>query len=270
MFQIHCIALTKNEVDVVGCCLTEAARWADHIYVFDGSSTDGTWEVVRSLRNPRIVPWKQDGKLFKEGLRAEVFNEFRHLSREGDWWLRLDVDEFYPEDPRIFFSRVPKGRNFVWGTNVEYYLTEKDLAEIDFIQPFEKVMPQLRYYKVFWSEARAFRYRDRLVWSPDRSWPSHPGLVHRERIVFKHYPYRSPKQIQMRLDVRRDHRARGWQGWDHAKELDWSEKIVQAADCHRDDGQNPLKIDEAKLPRHLEKPLTRLAKHLLHGAGVWA
>lgn len=269
-FKIHCIALTKNEADVIGYCLTEAAQWADYIYVYDGASTDGTWEVVKSLNHPRIIPWKQDGKVFKEGLRAEVFNEFRRLSSEGDWWLQLNVDEFYPENPRTFFRRIPGNRNFIWGTNIEYYLTERDIDGLNFDLPFEQIKPQLRYYKVTWSEPRAFRYRKRLVWSEDAAWPWHPGLVHRERIIFKHYPYRSPRQIQMRLDVRRDNRARGFEGWDHAKEAEWQAKIVNHKECLYDDGRSPLVIDESVLPRHLEKSWVRFVKGVMHGAGIWA
>lgn len=268
-FKIHCIALTKNEADVIALCLTETAKWADYIYVYDGQSTDGTWEIVKSLNNPRIIPWKQDGKVFKEGLRSEVFNEFRHLSSEGDWWLQLNVDEFYPENPRAFFERVPSGHNFVWGTTVEYYLTEKDTQELDFSKPFDQIQPLLHYYKVFWSEARAFRYRKRLVWNTNWAWPRHPGLVAKERIVFKHYPYRSPQQIQMRLDVRRDNRARGFEGWDHAKELNWKSKIVGHEECQFDDGQRPLVIDESKLQPHLEKSHIRILKKLMHGIHVW-
>ena len=268
-FKIHCIALTKNEVDVIGLCLTKAAIWADNIYVYDGASTDGTWDVVKSLDHPRIIPWKQDGKVFKEGLRAEVFNEFRHLSAEGDWWLQLNVDEFYPENPRDFFSRVPLAHNFVWGTNVEYYLTQKDIQELDFSQPFEHLQSALHYYKVFWSEPRAFRYRRRLVWKTDWAWPRHPGIVAKERIVFKHYPYRSPQQIQMRLDVRRDNRDRGFAGWDHAKELDWRSKIVCDQECHYDDAHSPLRIVESELPPHLEPLGVRFVKKLMHSTGIW-
>jgi|ERR1017187_7767309 glycosyltransferase involved in cell wall biosynthesis len=268
-FKIHCIALTKNEADVIGLCLTEAAKWADHIYVYDGQSTDGTWEIVKSLNHPRIIPWKQDGKVFKEGLRAEVFDEFRHLSSEGDWWLQLNVDEFYPEDPRTFFQRVPPAHGVVWGTNVEYYLTEKDIEELDFSQSFERIRPALRYYKVFWSEPRAFRYRPRLVWNPEWAWPRHPGLVAKERIIFKHYPYRSPQQIQMRLDVRRDNRSRGFAGWDHAKELNWKSKIVSHQECRYDDRCSPLRIIESELPCHLELLWMRSVKRVMHGTGMW-
>ena len=60
--KIHCLMLTKNEADVVrSYSLTEAAKWADHIYVYDGASTDGTWEIINSMNDPRIVARKQEG-----------------------------------------------------------------------------------------------------------------------------------------------------------------------------------------------------------------
>jgi hypothetical protein len=82
-FKIHFLLVTKNEQDFIALCLNEAAKWADYIYVYDGLSTDKTWDIVQYFNNPRIIPWKQDGKVFSEGLRAEIFNEFRHLSHEG-------------------------------------------------------------------------------------------------------------------------------------------------------------------------------------------
>jgi glycosyltransferase involved in cell wall biosynthesis len=268
-FKIHCIALTKNEADVVGLCLREASRWADHIYVYDGASTDGTWEIVKQLESDCIIPWKQDGKVFREGLRAEVFEAFRRNSSPGDWWLQLNVDEFYPESPRTFFSSLASSYSFVWGINVEFVLTQGDIDVLDFSQPFEAIMPQLRHYYVTWSEPRAFRYRDALQWSLSAAWPIHAGLVAPQRIVFKHYPYRSPLQIQSRLDVRREARARGFEGWAHASQQSWKEKIVDASRCSVDDKSGRYEIDETKLPRHLEPALMRAAKRVLHGTGIW-
>lgn len=267
-FKIHCIVLCKNEADVIEICLREAVKWADSIYVYDGGSTDGTWEIVRSLNHPHIIPWKQDGKVFKEGLRAEVFNKFRHLSSNGDWWFQLNADEFYLESPRTFLARVPKEQNFVWGTMVEYVLTEKDIAVIDFFQPFENVMPLLRYYYVAWSEPRAFRYRGGLIWQDDSAWPRHVGVVAKERIVYKHYPCRSPRQLQARWATRKENRERGFEGWKENNEA-WRLAIKNSNDFLFDDGNSPLKIDEAKLPRHLEKSHVRLLKHILHRSGIW-
>jgi glycosyltransferase involved in cell wall biosynthesis len=267
-FKIHCIALCKNEADVVGVCLREAAKWADFIYVYDGGSTDGTWEIVKHLNDSHIIAWKQDGKVFKEGLRAEVFNEFRHRASNGDWWFQLNVDEFYPDNPRTFLARVPKGQHFVWGNMAEYVLTEKDVATLDFSLPFENIMNRLHYYHVCWSEPRAFRYRSRLKWDDQSAWPRHTGLIARERIVYKHYPCRSPKQLQTRWATRKENRDRGFEGWKQNNEA-WRQTIKDSKDFLFDDGVSPLKINETKLPRHLEKPHVRLLKQILHNTGVW-
>jgi glycosyltransferase involved in cell wall biosynthesis len=261
--------MVKNEADVVRHSLTEAAKWADYIYVYDNGSTDETWEIVESMNHPRVIPWKQTTETFREGLRADPFNAFRHTACPGDWWFRFDADEFYPQNPRAVLERTPRGHDFVWGTYLEYFLTDKDVAELDFTQPFEEIRPQLRYYKVFYSEPRAFRYRTKLAWSSERPWPSHPGIVARERVPFQHYPYRSPKQIQMRLDVRREQRARGVKLWDHAKEANWREKIVNHKECRFDDQSGYFQIDESVLPRHLDPLPRRMAKMVLHGSGVW-
>ena len=267
-FKIHCIALCKNEADVVGVCLQEATKWADYIYVYDGGSTDGTWEIVKKLNHSGIIPWKQDAKVFREGLRAEVFNEFRHQSSKGDWWLQLNVDEFYIGNPKAFFSRVPRGQDLVWGIMAEYVLTEKDVAAIDFSLPFEKVMPLLRYYYVAWSEPRAFRYRAGLIWNEDWAWPRHAGVVAKERIIYKHYPCRSPKQMQARWKARRENGERGLGGWKENTER-WRQTIKNSKEFMFDDGISPLKIDESALPRHLEAPYLRFARRVLHRCGIW-
>jgi Glycosyl transferase family 2 len=267
-FKIHCITVCKNEADVINVCLLDAIRWADYIYVYDGGSTDGTWESVKKLNHPGIVPWKQDTKVFREGLRAEVFNEFRHQSAKGDWWLQLNADEFYVGNPRTFFSQVPKGQDFVWGIMVEYVLTERDVANIDFALAFEKIMPLLRYYYVAWSEPRAFRYRHGLIWNDDWAWPRHAGVAAEQRIIYKHYPCRSPKQLEARWKTRKENRERGFEGWKEDAES-WRRTIKDSKEFTFDDGISPLKIDESALPRHLEVPYVRLTKQMLHGCGIW-
>src|SRR5947199_9544230 len=108
-FKIHCIALCKNEADVVGVCLQEAIKWADFIYVYDGGSTDGTWESVKKLNHSGIIPWKQDAKVFREGFRAEDFKKFRQQSSNERGCYKLKEDEFSLGIPKPFFSCVPRG-----------------------------------------------------------------------------------------------------------------------------------------------------------------
>ena len=168
-FKIHAICVVKNEVDIIAACLRSAEQWADRIIVYDNKSDDGTWEVVKGLANARIIPWKQDGKVFQESIRAEVFNNFKAQASPGDWWCRLDADEFYVEDPKIFLARVPWPYHVVWGIAAEFYLTEEDLGK-GFLAPIENRLEALRYYRVENSEPRFFRHRKGLRWPMNTGW----------------------------------------------------------------------------------------------------
>jgi hypothetical protein len=266
--KIHSILLTKNEDDVIGHCLREAMRWSDYIYVYDGLSTDATWDIVQSMAGPQVVPFKQDGKVFSEGLRAEVFDAYRGRASEDDWWCQLNADEFYIDDPKQFLSRVRASRQVVWGLFVQYYLTPVEVDTLDFSKPCEDVLPQLRHYRADWAERRFFRHRARLEWDHKHAWPRHLGVSEENLIRFKHFPYRSPRQIQTRLDVRRNNRERGFEGWDTAKDLSWKEKIVpvDGLDVDHQDGNY---INRVKGQNHVDPAMRRLMQHTMRRLGVW-
>jgi glycosyltransferase involved in cell wall biosynthesis len=267
--KIFCMCLTKNEADIIRECLKEASEWADRIFVYDGESTDGTWEIVNEMSNDCIVPWKRDGKVFREGLRAEIFERFRHESSEEDWWCELNADEFYVEDPRSFLKKVTDGYHVVWATAIQYYLTYQDVQEYDFVGQFSEDREKIRYYKANSAERRFFRYRERLTWKLNDAWPKHLGLVYPEKLRFRHFHLRSPQQIQTRLDVRRDNRERGFEGWDHAKEEDWREKLRSREELNYDQKGEELVVDENLIPDHLEPKWQRAVKRVLHGTGIW-
>lgn len=267
--RIHSICVVKNEADIVGQCLREALAWSDFIYVYDGDSTDGTWDVVKSMAGDRVIAWKQDGKVFQESLRAEVFNAFRERATEGDWWCHLDADEFYFKDPKAFLATVPRRYQVVWGAMVQFYLTQADVAALAHDAPFEAAREQLRYYDVVHSEPRFFRHRDRLVWPTSSGWPIHMGVSYPELLPFHHYKYRSPAQTQRRLDTRRDNRSRGFPGWEHASQATWQEKIADPAKLHFDDRTGRYVFDYDRLPRHMESRLGRWCKMALHATGIW-
>jgi glycosyltransferase involved in cell wall biosynthesis len=202
--RIHGICVAKNEADVIGHCFERAlSSWADAIYVMDNGSSDETWDIVRTFPKDRVIPWKQEGGPFRDSLRGQVFNAFRERASTGDWWCRLDADEFFVESPRVVLSAVPRRHHVVWATMIHYFLTEVELEQIDFDQPIAALLPLLRRYDANFSEARFFRHRSRLVWPDDCSWPRNVGVVHPERILMRHYKYRSPEQIRRRLDTRR-------------------------------------------------------------------
>ena len=268
--KVRAICLARNEADVIESCLREAERWCDRIFVYDGASEDGTWEKVQALAGPAIVPWRSDPAPFREGLRSEVFAAFRDEAEPGDWWCQLNADEFYVTDPREVLAAVPAHEHVVWAINVQYYLTPEDLRPGFPSGDFKRDREGMRWYLPAGLEPRFFRHRDRLAWPADAAWPRHLGIRHGRLLSFRHYPLRSPEQIQTRLDVRRAHRAAGFEGWGHAQESDWREKVEPRWVLREDrGGVADLLTDEDLRPTHLERLPVRLAKRVLHGSGIY-
>jgi hypothetical protein len=182
---------------------------------------------------------------------------------------QLNADEFYVEKPREFLAAVPANEHVVWSVNLLYYITHEDVAEGAFTGDFEKDRARLKHYAAACAEPRFFRYRERLRWDLNAAWPHHMGVIHPHPMHFRHYCYRSPQQIQMRLDVRRENRARGFEGWDHAKEDDWRSKLVPRAGLHRDEGDGRAIVEEEVRAQYREPKSRRLVKRFMHSTGFW-
>jgi GT2 family glycosyltransferase len=264
------LCLVKNEADIIRTSLRESLKWCDRIFVFDNGSTDGTWERVEEAAgaDERVVAFKQDPRPFDDALRAEIFNAFRTEAETGDWWCRLDADEFYIDDPRAFLDAVPKRHHVVWCVWLQYFLTAGDL--LHFNTDCDEAPPEItperfpRYYQAVGGEPRFFRHRERLQWRSG-AWPAHLGVVEPRRIRVKHVQYRSPAQIQRRLATRREAAATGWQHFGHSTQETWREKIADAATLTLDQGDGVYTLDETALNRHLEPAWQRAVKLALHG-----
>jgi hypothetical protein len=225
--KIHGLCVVRNEIDIIEDSLRTAAAWCDRIYVLDNGSDDGTWEAVRRLAGelPQIVPFKQDTVPFNSSVREEILRAFFEEARPGDWWCILDADEFYIDDPKAFLTDVPRRYQVVWKHEFTYYFTDEDLqayeADPTLYGSRVPVQQRLRYYRADWSEMRFFRHpprggRPAIPWDAPRSFP--------RRIRVKHFQYRSPDQIQKRIDTRRAAIERG--SFPHEKRTNWQPGAV--------------------------------------------
>lgn len=272
--KIHGLCLTKNEADVIELFLRKSLEWCDYIYVYDNGSSDNTWGIVRDFSDnePRIIPYTTDDRPFDNALRAELFSAYRKKAARGDWWCRLDTDEFYADDPQAFLKKVPASSQVVWAAHCQYYLTMEDVERLG--SAAEATAPVMtweslpHYYLSNSSEARFFRHRPGLVWNTG-AWPLHVGLIYPKRIRLRHFQFRSPAQIQRRLDTRHDAIKAGNPDFPHNVARDWREVLAKRKDLYYDDLISPPKIDERTLPRFLEPAPQRLIKRVCHGLGIW-
>lgn len=246
MFKIHAICLVKDEADIIAQTLESALEWCNYIYVLDNGSTDGTWEKVihLSTKFPSIIPYKQDFGPYRETLRGTAFYTYKSNASENDWWCYLDADEIYIDNPRMFLANVSKDYQVIYGAHFTYYFTEKDLERYNqdstFYADDAPIDQKCRWYLNDWSEPRFFRAEKYLTWTYEKP---NCGAAYPLRIRIKHFRYRSPQQIQKRLNIRLQcdpkHflHERGFQSW--------QDKIVDSSQLYFDahDGRYVLRED---------------------------
>ena len=269
--KIYSISVVKNEQDVIELSLVKALEWSDKIFVLDNGSADNTWDIIKNLskKDSRIIAWKQLNIPFYEGLRSEVFNEFKSVAEEGDWWcFRLDADEFYIDNPRYFLNKISTRHHYICKDSIEYYLTFHDLEDLNFEENFSNLIDKIRFHdKLTYREARFFRHRKKMTWNPKDSFPKHMGIVSPKLIRAKHYQYRSPKQIQKRLDVRNEARKNGFIGWDHASQKAYEEKLRSQSELVYDHQDGNFHT-EGSLNNYKHTLPKLIIKHILHGLKI--
>lgn len=290
--RIRAICVVKNEADVIVETLTAAAVWCDRVFVLDNGSTDGTWEKVQELAvtTPSIVPCGEDRQPFHDGIRSQVFTRFAEEAAPGDWWCRLDGDEFYVDNPRSFLPNVAPRHFSVWSASLSYYFTDADLESYrmdpERFAPGAPVVGRCRYYINHWSEPRFFRHDDGLLWSQADGFPAtmYERPVSPRRIRLKHFAYRSPEQIQRRLDARRDNpvfghedvedwagavaRIRavgGFRGTPSGRQATWEDRVVPAAALDFDAQDGAYVLNEHLMPPVPASKLLRLLRRADRG-----
>lgn len=264
--QIFVILLTKNENDIIEYCIRNACEWADKILVYDGASDDGTWEIVQNLADKceKIIAWKSEKQVFREGLRADVFNAFKHEAKDGDWWCQLNADELFDSDIRGFLQKRSGRYDVIWGLMAQFY-PPKELINA----PLPTKRFEIDRYKDFeWvptGEPRFFRHRRRLSWSPENAWPRHLGICYEKRFLMKHFPYRTKEQIKKRIEVRLQHRESGFEGWNHLDAYDGNNFLSESKDLISYDQYKGLPNPPFKmLCAPLESPHRRILKSIMH------
>lgn len=202
----------RDEADIIGQCLNHLLEWADAIYVFDTGSVDHTWEIVQDFatRDKRVVPMRKKPVFFSDThLRSYMFHVGRQNMRNGDWFLRVDADEFHHVSPPEFVKDWMRKHETV--AYHQYYDFRLLQSEVDAWNRGEEtlqdrqrpIQERRRHYTIsMYAEPRLCRYRDTMQWPQTVSFPFNAGYVARERLPICHYPHRDPVQLERRCRLR--------------------------------------------------------------------
>jgi glycosyltransferase involved in cell wall biosynthesis len=271
----------RDEADIIGQCLQKALQWADAIYVFDTGSLDNTWEIVQDFagNDKRVVPIRQEPVYFSETrLRSYMFHIAREQMRSGDWFLRVDADEFHHISPPEFVKNWVRQHETV--AYHQYYDFRLLQSEVDAWNRKEETLQdrqrpieeRRRYYTISqYSEPRLCRYRETMQWPPTVSFPFNAGFVARERLPIRHYPHRDPVQLERRCRLRaimmsdEENRA-NWTRPElhHWVEREWKKFITPDDLAGLKFWEPGTKLPLVSLTNHLRAPHVRMLQRFVH------
>lgn len=204
--NVFAIMPVRDYADVVADTLATASPWVTRIFVLDNGSLDGTVDIVRQcareLGNVEFLG--VDERPWSYAFYALVYQGAKQHAKPGDWWYRLDADEFLVEDPRPLLDRVKPPYDTVWGSFYNYYFTPSDLTayEADPDAWLDKpLFERIRWYRNDWAEPRFVRHTRFMQWN-DTGWRQGGFNVATTMVPVRQYRYRSPAQIEHRLALR--------------------------------------------------------------------
>jgi glycosyltransferase involved in cell wall biosynthesis len=130
--KFHALLPVRDEADIIAQCLQHLLTWADSVYIFDTGSVDNTWEIVQDFasRDKRVVPIRKEPVYYSETkLRGYMFHVARKQMRDGDWFLRVDADEFHHVLPPEFVKTyLQPHETIVYHQYYDFQLTESEVA----------------------------------------------------------------------------------------------------------------------------------------------
>lgn len=279
--KFHALLPIRDEADIIKQCLENLLTWADAVYVFDTGSVDDTWEIVLDFayQEKRIIPIRKQPVYFAETrLRGYMFHWARQYMKDGDWFLRVDADEFHHIPPPEFVkTRLRKHETIVYHQYYDFQLTQAEVEAWErgeeTLAARERPIEERRRYFIpsYYSEPRLCRYRSTMQWPITCSFPINAGFLAKQRLPIRHYPHRDPLQVKRRYVLRSIMMAdkinqKNWANPEehHWSEADWKKVIISNEDPKLLYWKPGTDLPEYKFTNHLSPGPIRLLQRLVH------
>ena len=198
--KLFAVCLVKNEEDIIADCLRHAAGFCDRIYVIDNASDDRTWEIVRGLRLPPVVPVGSIDFPYREYLRVWFMGAKKDELGLGNWWYILDADMFLDGDPREAVRGADREGADAIGVNViNFHLTGSEAESARRAGRQEGWRDRVYYQPYESGEIDLFKNTPYLDYRICARLPLGLTREYSRRPISRHYPHRSAEQLEKRI-----------------------------------------------------------------------
>ncbi|MGL5033605.1 MAG: glycosyltransferase family 2 protein [Microcystaceae cyanobacterium] len=279
--KFHALLPIRDEADIIAQCLERLVTWADHITIFDTGSVDDSWEIVQDLasRYSQIIPIRKEAVYFSDTrLRGYLFNLAREQMKDGDWFLRVDADEFHHVLPPEFVKTYLRSNETIaYHQYYDFQFTEQELiawekGEENLKSRDQPIEERRRFFTPsYYSEPRLCRYRSTMKWPETVSFPFNAGFVAKERLPIRHYPHRDPVQLARRYKLRAIMMADATnrQNWSrpeqhHWSEADWRKVVISNNNPDLKYWEFNQELPHYQFTNHLKPFPKRLVQRLVH------
>ena len=198
--------MTCNEVDVIEEVMREHSKYFDTILALDGSN-DGTGEIIKSFKNVKFFIKDQDlpytGRV-KDGARGFLLKKAQEMYGYDGWFTLLHGDEIFYDNPiKIAELAQKRGVDKINWQPMNFYLHTTDKERE--LESIKSIQERLEWYSpASCLEIRQFKNKKGLFYDQNKhSQVMADGVGWKTLLyfpVYKHYPYRSTKQILKKIN----------------------------------------------------------------------
>lgn len=279
--KFHALLPVRDEADIIKQSLQHLLQWCDAVYVLDTGSVDDTWEIILDFasQEKRIITIGKEPVYFSDTIvRGYIFDQARKYMQDGDWFLRVDADEFHHIPPPEFVkTRLQKHETVVYHQYYDFQITEAEVKKWETgeetLDDRQRPIEDRRRYFIpsYYSEPRLCRYRSTMRWAINCSFPINAGFVARERLPIRHYPHRDPLQLKRRYILRSIMMAdkinqKSWAKPEehHWAEADWKKFIIKDDEPKLQYWHPSKNLPEYHFINHLSPMPKRLLQRSVH------
>jgi glycosyltransferase involved in cell wall biosynthesis len=150
---VSVLITTYNRLPLLKCCISSVLNQSYknlQIVIIDDCSTDGTYEYLNNIKDPRLEYFKNEKNIVsKEGEESNF--RLSHSKKRGKFFINLGDDDYWPNSLFIencvnIFNQYPSLAKVI-GSQVNYYYQEEYiLFSYNQIQDFLKNKNNLFYH----------------------------------------------------------------------------------------------------------------------------